>query len=109
MNLKKLLALALALVMVFALAACGGGRRPCRPGDTGTGRGARRAATIKVAALESAYEETYPGMWQEVCDAFTAETGIAVELDRRAQPRGRHRRLHAGRRLPRRHPPGHRP
>ena len=23
---------------------------------------------------------TYPGMWKEVCDAFTAETGIEVEL-----------------------------
>ena len=78
MNLKKLLALALALVMVFALAACGGGDDPA-PEDTGSGE-EPAAATIKVAALESAYEETYPGMWQEVCDAFTAETGIAVEL-----------------------------
>lgn len=33
-----------------------------------------------MAALASAYEEAYPGMWQEVCDAFTAETGIEVEL-----------------------------
>ena len=36
--------------------------------------------TIQVAALLSAYEESYPGMWQEVCDAFTAQTGIKVEL-----------------------------
>ena len=79
MNLKKLLALALALVMVFALAACGGGGDEPAPEDTGSGE-EPAAATIKVAALESAYEETYPGMWQEVCDAFTAETGIAVEL-----------------------------
>ena len=61
MNLKKLLALALALVMVFALAACGGGDDPA-PKDTGSGE-EPAAATIKVAALESAYEETYPGMW----------------------------------------------
>ena len=74
MNLKKLLALALALVMVFALAACGGDPAPA---ESGSGE---PAGTIKVAALESAYEETYPGMWQEVCDAFTAQTGIAVEL-----------------------------
>ena len=74
MNLKKLLALALALVMVFALAACGGDPAPA---ESGSGES---ATTIKVAALESAYEETYPGMWQEVCDAFTAQTGIAVEL-----------------------------
>ena len=82
MNLKKLLALALALVMVFALAACGGDPAPAGTGDpapaeSGSGE---PAGTIKVAALESAYEETYPGMWQEVCDAFTAQTGIAVEL-----------------------------
>lgn len=82
MNLKKLLALALALVMVFALAACGGDPAPAGSGDpapaeSGSGE---PAGTIKVAALESAYEETYPGMWQEVCDAFTAQTGIAVEL-----------------------------
>ena len=36
--------------------------------------------TIQVAALASGYEDTYPGMWQEVCDAFTAQTGIKVEL-----------------------------
>ena len=77
MNLKKLLALALALVMVLALAACGG--EPATEG-TEAPEGEEPAGTIKVAALESAYEETYPGMWQEVCDAFTAETGIEVEL-----------------------------
>ncbi len=36
--------------------------------------------TITVAALASGYEEAYPGMWQEVCDAFTAETGVKVNL-----------------------------
>ena len=68
--------------MVFALAACGEDPAPAGTGDpapaeSGSGE---PATTIKVAALESAYEETYPGMWQEVCDAFTAQTGIAVEL-----------------------------
>ncbi len=33
-----------------------------------------------MAALASGYEEAYPGMWQEVCDAFTADTGIKVDL-----------------------------
>jgi N-acetylglucosamine transport system substrate-binding protein len=33
--------------------------------------------TIKVAAIETAYGSE---MWQEVCDAFTAQTGIKVEL-----------------------------
>lgn len=36
--------------------------------------------TITVAALASGYEEAYPGMWQEVCDAFTEATGVKVEL-----------------------------
>lgn len=80
MNLKKLLALALALVMVFALAACGGDPAPAGSGDPAPAESGAGETTIKVAALESAYEETYPGMWQEVCDAFTAQTGIAVEL-----------------------------
>ena len=82
MNLKKLLALALALVMVFALAACGSEPAPTESGDPAPAESTsgEPTATIKVAALESAYEETYPGMWQEVCDAFTAQTGIAVEL-----------------------------
>ena len=34
-------------------------------------------ATITVAAIETAYGSD---MWKEVCDAFTAQTGIAVEL-----------------------------
>ena len=67
--------------MVFALAACGGDPAPAGSGDPAPAEsGAGETTTIKVAALESAYEETYPGMWQEVCDAFTAQTGIAVEL-----------------------------
>ena len=35
---------------------------------------------IKVAALASAYEDAYPGMWKEIGEAFTAETGIEVEV-----------------------------
>lgn len=53
--------------------------------DTGTDEGttsdnpyaAYEGATISVAAIETAYGSK---MWQEVADAFTAETGIAVEL-----------------------------
>ena len=46
-------------------------------GDTTTPAAAEE---ISVAALESAYTEAYPTMWQEVCDAFTAATGIKVNL-----------------------------
>ena len=87
---KKIIALLLACVMVLGLAACGGDK----PAET-TGAPAAETpvteapaateapaqdVTISVAALESGYEVAYPGMWQEVCDAFTAETGIKVEL-----------------------------
>ena len=83
---KKGLALVLAVVMTLALVACGGTNNGTanngvsNTGNTGDTTSDTTETTIKVAALESAYEETYPGMWQEVCDAFTAETGIKVEL-----------------------------
>ena len=81
---KKILSLALAAALsVSLLAGCGstgGGSGSDSGSGSGSGSGGGTTATIHVAALESAYEETYPGMWQEVCDAFTAQTGIAVEL-----------------------------
>ena len=36
--------------------------------------------TLRVAALSSGYEATKAGMWKEVCEAFTNQTGIKVEL-----------------------------
>ena len=78
---KKVLCTVLALAMALALlAGCGGA--PASSGSTAASGSAGNAenATIKVAALVSGYENTYPGMWQEVCDAFTAQTGINVEL-----------------------------
>lgn len=86
---KKLLALLLVFVLALGvLSACGTtetttSNPPAEDGDTTpAGDDATPASdvTISVAALASGYEETYPGMWQEVCDAFTAETGINVEL-----------------------------
>ena len=92
---KKLLSMFLASVMVLSLlAGCGGGNdqppaqdnTQTQPSDSQTPSTPEPApapaedVTIQVAALASGYEEAYPGMWQEVCDAFTAETGIKVEL-----------------------------
>ena len=88
---KKFFSLLLALALVLSLAACGGGNggsdagttpppASSGSGDTQTPPPAAEDVTITVAALASGYEESYPGMWQEVCDAFTAETGIKVEL-----------------------------
>ncbi len=44
---------------------------------TGVTALAEEGTVLKVAAIETAYGSD---MWQEVCDAFTAETGIEVDL-----------------------------
>lgn len=80
---KKFLALVLVLALALSLAACGStpsssSSSQADPGSSSTPEGSD--VTIKVAALVSGYENTYPGMWKEVCDAFEAETGIKVEL-----------------------------
>ena len=95
---KKILSMILASVMVLSLlAACGSkpqdppaqdnppkqeDNTPANDDKTPDAEPAEPEATgsITVAALASGYEEAYPGMWQEVCDAFTAQTGIAVNL-----------------------------
>ena len=83
---KKIFSLLLAFALVLSLAACGGGGSTPPAADGGTtppadaNEPAPADVTITVAALASGYEEAYPGMWQEVCDAFTAETGVKVNL-----------------------------
>ena len=98
MKMKKTLSLLLALVLSLGLlAGCGGDSndQPAQndtpqqedtttPPADDTASDAEPAptedVTIQVAALASGYEEAYPGMWQEVCDAFTTATGIKVDL-----------------------------
>ena len=95
---KKLLSMILASVMVLSLlAGCGGGNnqapsqndKPQQSEDKNSGSAPSEPSepdtpaaggSITVAALASGYEEAYPGMWQEVCDAFTTATGIKVDL-----------------------------
>ena len=95
---KKLLSMILASVMVLSLlAGCGGGNNQApnqndkpqqsadknsepAPSEPSEPEAPAAGGSITVAALASGYEEAYPGMWQEVCEAFTAETGIEVEL-----------------------------
>lgn len=85
---KRLLSVVLCLVMVVSfVAGCGSkdagtGNKDTASGETtgttGETTGTEtESATIKVAAIETAYGSD---MWKEVCDAFTAETGIKVEL-----------------------------
>ncbi len=93
---KKILSMILACIMALSLlTACGGGGND-QPAQTEPPKQDEPApapektpdpepapaedVTIQVAALASGYEEAYPGMWQEVCDAFTAATGIKVDL-----------------------------
>ena len=65
---KKILSFALVAIMVLGLFA------GCTPATTNDGDG---EVTIKVAAIETAYGAE---MWKKVCEAFTAQTGIKVEL-----------------------------
>ena len=67
---KKIIALLLALTMTMALVACGGN-------NDGGNTDANKDVTIKVAAIETAYGSQ---VWADVCAAFTAQTGIKVEL-----------------------------
>ena len=85
---KKLLALVLALCMVFALAACGGS------GSSASAPAAQPAQSASEPAAEPAADAvtislwTYPiGKWGDeatvkaLTDAFTAETGIGVKVE----------------------------
>lgn len=78
---KKLVSTMLCLTMaVSLLAGCGGSNGASNSKqETGTEKKETEGedVTIKVAAIETAYGSE---MWQEVCDAFTAQTGIKVEL-----------------------------
>ena len=78
---KKILALLLALVMVFALAACGQQAAPA-PAAQPAGNDAPAADATEITLW------TYPiGKWGDeatvkaLTDAFTAETGIAVKVE----------------------------
>ena len=88
---KKVLSLLLASAMSLSLLAGCGGAPQTPPTQSNPSSGSSTSQSdastpqtpvgpIKVAALSSGYETSYPGMWQEVCDAFTTETGIEVQL-----------------------------
>lgn len=76
---KKLLSALLCVAMVASLVVGCGGSKESASTDAPTADATDSAeeTTIKVAAIETAYGSE---MWKEVCDAFTAETGIKVEL-----------------------------
>ena len=82
---KKLLSALLSVAMVASLlVGCGGSSAPAEESAPAakeetetTEEAATEDVTISVAAIETAYGAE---MWQKVADAFTAETGIKVEL-----------------------------
>ena len=86
---KKLLSALLSVAMVASLlVGCGGGSAEQAPAEETTGEATTGEATteeaapaedvtISVAAIETAYGSE---MWAKVAEAFTAETGIKVEL-----------------------------
>ena len=79
---KKIIALLLVLAMALTLVACGTEKpaetqAPVAGNDTPAETKAPEAVTIKVAAIETAYGSQ---VWVDVAAAFTAETGINVEL-----------------------------
>ena len=88
---KKIIALLLAAVMVLGLAACGQSAAPAETEAPAANTDAPTAAepateapaeavTIQVAAVSTAFTDAYPEMWADIAAAFTAETGINVEL-----------------------------
>ena len=74
---KKIISLLLAAVMILGLAACGA-KEEAPAANNAPAAGAD--VTIKVAAVSTAFTDTYPEMWADVAAAFTADTGIKVEL-----------------------------
>ena len=77
---KKTIALLLVLVLALGmLAGCGSSNEAAEApaADSGETAAEAPAAEISVAAIETAYGSE---MWQKVAEAFTAETGIKVNL-----------------------------
>ena len=78
---KKIIALLLAATMAMSLAACGSKEAAPSTSAASAPQASQSAetpaATIKVAAIETAYGSQ---VWADVAAAFEAETGIKVEL-----------------------------
>ena len=72
---KKIIALLLAFVMVLGLVACAA--TPAEDATEPQEQENLAGTTIKVAAIETAYGSQ---IWADVAAAFTAETGIEVQL-----------------------------
>ncbi|WP_053375001.1 carbohydrate ABC transporter substrate-binding protein [Paenibacillus sp. FJAT-27812] len=76
---KKMVTLALAVIMAFTLAACGSSNGNAeKNGSTNSNASTGKVRTLKFAALETAYGKT---AWEEVAAAFEKTVpGVKVEM-----------------------------
>ena len=75
---KKILSILLASALTMsALAGCSGSGKNEEAPAEGESAGGSEEGGITVAAIETAYGSK---MWEDVCAAFTEETGVKVEL-----------------------------
>lgn len=76
---KKMVSLALAVMMAFTLAACGSSNESNKQNnDEGTGASSGETRTLKFAALETAYGKA---IWEEVAAAFEKQVpNVKVDM-----------------------------
>ena len=77
---KRFMSLALVGALSLSLLAGCGPKEPTDGSASASGSQQPAAESIQVAVLQSAYMDKHPDMWKDVCDAFTAQTGIKVDL-----------------------------
>ena len=73
---KKFLALVLALVMVFALAACG--EEPAAPAGSTAPESGAPADTSEATVYYLNFKPEQDAQWQELAKLYTEETGVSV-------------------------------
>ena len=77
---KKFLALALALVMLFALAACGEEPAPTESADPGTTESTDPGTTAAGSVYYLNFKPEQDDQWQELAALYTEETGVPVKV-----------------------------
>lgn len=77
---KKFLALLLALVMVFALAACGEEPAPTESADPGTTESTDPGTTAAGSVYYLNFKPEQEKQWLELAEIYTEETGVPVKV-----------------------------
>ena len=76
---KKLLALALALVMALSLAACGGGDAPASDGGSNSG-GSDGGSSASGRVYWLNFKPESDEVLQEIAATYTEKTGVPVQV-----------------------------